>query len=137
MGVLVLRYSDRDKGLGRFRVPALPLVAIGGALACLYTMKGLPLHAWERLGIWLTFGFGLVFRVRLSGIPRCVVAHVPKTCHHRRRLSGNACAWETLSSNSSHSKVLVAVGSSPGDKGGQRGGQPEVFYIDMTTKRAS
>jgi APA family basic amino acid/polyamine antiporter len=60
VGVLVLRYSDRDRPRP-FRVPALPLVAIGGALACLYTMKGLPIHAWERFGIWLALGLALYF----------------------------------------------------------------------------
>ena len=60
VGVLVLRYSDRDRPRP-FRVPALPLVAVGGALACLYTMKGLPVHAWERFGIWLALGLALYF----------------------------------------------------------------------------
>lgn len=60
VGVLVLRYSDRERPRP-FRVPALPLVAIAGALACLYTMKGLPVQAWERFGVWLALGLVLYF----------------------------------------------------------------------------
>ncbi|MGE3508860.1 MAG: amino acid permease [Vicinamibacterales bacterium] len=58
VGVLVLRRVDPDRPRP-FRVPALPLVACGGALACLYTMAGLPAHAWERFGIWLAVGLFL------------------------------------------------------------------------------
>jgi APA family basic amino acid/polyamine antiporter len=60
IGVLVLRYSDPER-LRPFRVPALPFVAIAGALACLYTMKGLPVTAWERFGVWLVLGLLLYF----------------------------------------------------------------------------
>jgi APA family basic amino acid/polyamine antiporter len=31
-------------------------VSILGALACAYTMYGLPRTAWERFGIWLAIG---------------------------------------------------------------------------------
>jgi APA family basic amino acid/polyamine antiporter len=31
-------------------------VALSGAAACLYTMKGLPTQAWERFGVWLGLG---------------------------------------------------------------------------------
>ena len=37
------------------------MVAIAGALACLYTMKGLPVTAWQRFGVWLALGLGLYF----------------------------------------------------------------------------
>ena len=60
VGVLVLRYTDRER-VRPFRVRALPLVAIAGALACLYTMKGLPVHAWQRFGVWLALGLVLYF----------------------------------------------------------------------------
>ena len=40
-------------------MPALPLVAITGALACIYVMFGLPTHAWERFGVWLVIGLAL------------------------------------------------------------------------------
>ena len=60
VGVLVLRKTDPDRPRP-FRVPALPLVATVGALACIYTMAGLPTHAWERFGIWL--GLGLLLYV--------------------------------------------------------------------------
>lgn len=57
-GVLVLRRTDPDRERP-FRVPALPLVAITGALACIYVMFGLPTHAWERFGVWLVIGLAL------------------------------------------------------------------------------
>jgi basic amino acid/polyamine antiporter, APA family len=78
IGVLVLRYSDPERPRP-FRVRALPLVAIAGALACLYTMKGLPVTAWERFGVWLVIGlvlyFGYSFRhstLRRGTIPQPV-----------------------------------------------------------------
>jgi APA family basic amino acid/polyamine antiporter len=60
IGVLVLRYKDPDRPRP-FRVPFVWPVAIAGALACLYTMKGLPTQAWERFGIWLALGLILYF----------------------------------------------------------------------------
>ena len=60
LGVLVLRYKDPDRPRP-FRVPFVWPVAVGGALACLYTMIGLPTHAWERFGIWLAVGLLLYF----------------------------------------------------------------------------
>ncbi|HEU4565255.1 MAG TPA: amino acid permease [Gemmatimonadaceae bacterium] len=60
IGVLVLRYKDPHRPRP-FRVPAVWLVALGGASACLYIMYGLPRHAWERFGIWLIVGLALYF----------------------------------------------------------------------------
>jgi basic amino acid/polyamine antiporter, APA family len=60
IGVLVLRYTDPERPRP-FRVPFVWPVAVGGALACLYVMKGLPTHAWERFGIWLAIGLALYF----------------------------------------------------------------------------
>src|SRR5215218_1668577 len=60
IGVLVLRYTDPDRPRP-FRVPFVWPVAVAGAAACLYTMKGLPTHAWERFGIWLAIGLALYF----------------------------------------------------------------------------
>ena len=60
VGVLVLRYTDPDRPRP-FRVPFVWPVAVSGALACLYVMKGLPVHAWERFGIWLAIGLALYF----------------------------------------------------------------------------
>jgi APA family basic amino acid/polyamine antiporter len=37
-------------------VPAVWVVAPLGALACLYTMTGLPRAAWYRFGIWMAIG---------------------------------------------------------------------------------
>ena len=73
VGVLVLRRTDPDR-TRPFRVPALPLVSIVGAAACIYIMFGLPRHAWERFGIWLVIGLIIYFaygfshsRLRRSG----------------------------------------------------------------------
>src|SRR6186713_2329081 len=60
IGVLVLRYTEPDRPRP-FRVPFVWPVAVGGAVACLYVMKGLPTHAWERFGIWLAIGLVLYF----------------------------------------------------------------------------
>ena len=55
IGVLVLRYKEPARERP-FRVPFVWGVALTGAAACVYTMKGLPTHAWERFGIWLVTG---------------------------------------------------------------------------------
>ncbi|HEY0997811.1 MAG TPA: amino acid permease [Gemmatimonadaceae bacterium] len=60
VGVLVLRYTDKDRHRP-FRVPFVWVVALGGAAACLFVMAGLPKHAWERFGIWLLVGLALYF----------------------------------------------------------------------------
>jgi APA family basic amino acid/polyamine antiporter len=60
VGVLVLRYVDRERPRP-FRVPAVWVVSIAGALSCLYVMRGLPVRAWERFGIWLAVGLVLYF----------------------------------------------------------------------------
>jgi APA family basic amino acid/polyamine antiporter len=60
LGVLVLRRTDPDRPRP-FKVPALPLVAMLGAVACVYTMYGLPRSAWERFAIWLVLGLVIYF----------------------------------------------------------------------------
>jgi APA family basic amino acid/polyamine antiporter len=60
LGVLVLRYKDPSRPRP-FRVPFVWLVAIAGAVACVYTMMGLPRTAWERFGIWLAIGALIYF----------------------------------------------------------------------------
>ncbi len=60
VGVLVLRYKDPDRPRP-FRVPFVWPVAVLGAAACIYTMIGLPTHAWERFGVWLAIGLLLYF----------------------------------------------------------------------------
>jgi basic amino acid/polyamine antiporter, APA family len=60
IGVLVLRYTEPDRPRP-FRVPFVWPVALGGAAACAFVMKGLPPHAWERFGIWLLIGIALYF----------------------------------------------------------------------------
>jgi basic amino acid/polyamine antiporter, APA family len=60
LGVLVLRYKDPERPRP-FRVPFVWPVTIVGAVACLYTMSGLPPKAWERFGIWLVVGIALYF----------------------------------------------------------------------------
>jgi len=59
IGVLVLRVREPNRERP-FRVPFIWGVALIGAAACLYTMAGLPTHAWERFGIWLLLG-GLIY----------------------------------------------------------------------------
>ena len=60
IGVLVLRYTQPDRPRP-FRVPFVWPVCLGGAAACLFVMKGLPRHAWERFGWWLAIGLVLYF----------------------------------------------------------------------------
>ncbi len=60
IGVLVLRIKEPDRPRP-FRVPGIWFVSLGGAAACIYTMAGLPRHAWERFGIWLAIGLLLYF----------------------------------------------------------------------------
>jgi basic amino acid/polyamine antiporter, APA family len=60
IGVLVLRVKEPARPRP-FRVPFIWPVSIGGALACLYVMSGLPAQAWERFGIWLVIGIALYF----------------------------------------------------------------------------
>ena len=60
LGVLVLRYKDPSRPRP-FRVPLVWLVTVAGAVACVYTMMGLPRTAWERFGIWLAIGAVIYF----------------------------------------------------------------------------
>ncbi len=60
VGVLVLRHTDPSRPRP-FRVPFVWPVTILGASACIYTMLGLPVKAWERFGIWLLIGLALYF----------------------------------------------------------------------------
>lgn len=58
VGVLVLRVIEPDRPRP-FRVPFIWPVALLGAAACVYVMRGLPVHAWERFAIWLAIGLAL------------------------------------------------------------------------------
>jgi APA family basic amino acid/polyamine antiporter len=59
-GVWVLRRTRPD--LPRpFRTPLVPVVPIGGMLACAYLMSGLPGDTWLRLLIWLAIGLAIYF----------------------------------------------------------------------------
>ena len=60
IGVLALRYLEPDRPRP-FRVKFVWPVTILGAAACIYTMFGLPVRAWERFGIWLVIGLVLYF----------------------------------------------------------------------------
>ncbi|HMC54839.1 MAG TPA: amino acid permease, partial [Gemmatimonadaceae bacterium] len=60
VGVLVLRYKEPDRPRP-FKVPFVWFVCVAGALACVYTMIGLPVRAWERFGIWMAVGLLLYF----------------------------------------------------------------------------
>jgi basic amino acid/polyamine antiporter, APA family len=60
IGVLVLRKMEPDRPRP-FRVPAVWIVTLLGAGACIYVMTGLPVRAWERFGIWMAAGLLLYF----------------------------------------------------------------------------
>ena len=59
-GVLVLRYTEPGRPRP-FRVPFVWPVALLGAAACVFVMKGLPTQAWWRFGWWLLIGLVLYF----------------------------------------------------------------------------
>lgn len=60
IGVMVLRYKDPTRHRP-FKVPFVYVVGTLGALACLYTIKGLPSRAWYTFGIWMAIGLVLYF----------------------------------------------------------------------------
>ncbi|AKF05708.1 amino acid permease [Sandaracinus amylolyticus] len=60
IGVMVLRVVDPSRPRP-FRVPFVWVVAPLGAVACLWTMAGLPASAWERFAVWLVIGLALYF----------------------------------------------------------------------------
>ena len=55
LGVLALRIKEPTRPRP-FRAPLAWLVAPLGAVSCLYVMKGLPVVAWYRFGIWMIVG---------------------------------------------------------------------------------
>ena len=59
-GVLVLRYTDPDRPRP-FRTPLVPLVPIGGIVACVYLMLGLPVDTWARLIVWMAIVLVIYF----------------------------------------------------------------------------
>ena len=60
LGVLVLRIREPDRHRP-FRVPFVWLVTLGGAAACVFVMRGLPVSAWKAFGIWMLIGLSLYF----------------------------------------------------------------------------
>ena len=60
IGVLVLRIKEPGRPRP-FKVPFVWGVSLIGAAACVYVMLGLPVHAWERFGIWLAIGLLVYF----------------------------------------------------------------------------
>jgi APA family basic amino acid/polyamine antiporter len=60
LGVLMLRIKEPERPRP-FRVPAIWLISIAGAVACFYTMLGLPTTAWERFAVWLVLGVAIYF----------------------------------------------------------------------------
>jgi APA family basic amino acid/polyamine antiporter len=68
LGVLVLRVKHPE--IHRpFKVPFLWVVAPLSIGACIYVMLGLPIHAWERFGIWLLIGLAIYFVRKLTMKP--------------------------------------------------------------------
>ena len=60
VGVLVLRYID-PKRERPFRAPAIWVVSLGGAVACIYVMAGLPGRTWLRFAVWTAIGVAMYF----------------------------------------------------------------------------
>jgi APA family basic amino acid/polyamine antiporter len=60
IGVLVLRYMEPERKRP-FRAPMIWVVSIGGALACIWVMVGLPARTWMRFGVWTLIGVALYF----------------------------------------------------------------------------
>ena len=60
LGVPVLRLKDPHRPRP-FKVPFVWPVSLAGAAACLFVMRGLPVQAWVRFGIWLVIGLGVYF----------------------------------------------------------------------------
>src|SRR5687767_7732103 len=60
IGVLVLRRMDPNR-VRPFRAPAIWLVSLGGAAACIYVMIGLPQRTWLRFAIWSAIGVAMYF----------------------------------------------------------------------------
>jgi APA family basic amino acid/polyamine antiporter len=58
VGVMVLRVKDPSRPRP-FRVPMVWVTAPLGALACVYTMFGLPTETWIRFFVWLAIGLAI------------------------------------------------------------------------------
>jgi APA family basic amino acid/polyamine antiporter len=71
IGVLVLRYKDRDRPRP-FRVPFVWPVSLAAAALCVFVMVGLPRQAWERFAVWLVLGLALyvLYGIRHSRLRR-------------------------------------------------------------------
>ena len=65
IGVLVLRVREPNRERP-FKVPFIWLVSLGGAAACLFVMKGLPVSAWYAFGIWMAIGLLFYFVYGMS-----------------------------------------------------------------------
>lgn len=60
VGVLMLRLREPDRPRP-FKVRFVWFVTLGGAAACLFVMKGLPLDAWKAFGWWMLIGLVFYF----------------------------------------------------------------------------
>jgi APA family basic amino acid/polyamine antiporter len=60
IGVMVLRYKDPHRHRP-FKVPFVYGVGTLGAIACIYTIIGLPSRAWYTFAIWMAIGLALYF----------------------------------------------------------------------------
>ena len=60
IGVLVMRFQEPNLPR-KFRVPALPLVSVLGAVSCFYLASALPALTWWRFVVWLGIGMVIYF----------------------------------------------------------------------------
>ncbi len=60
IGVLILRRTRPDLPRA-FRVPAVPLLPVVSALACIWLMLNLPAETWIRFGVWMAIGLVVYF----------------------------------------------------------------------------
>ena len=101
VGVLVLRYKDPDRPRP-FRVRFVWPVAVLGALACVYIMKGLPTHAWDasasgwRSGSCCTSSTATATAVSDAGVTRAVPVLIHSTYSRAGRSLRLSSRWRRL-----------------------------------------
>jgi APA family basic amino acid/polyamine antiporter len=86
VGVLVLRYTDKDRPRP-FRVPWVWVVCPLGAGLCLFVMWGLPGETWVRFGVWLVLGLILYY---CYGFRHSTLRHGARAGHSDSRSTPSA-----------------------------------------------